>query len=242
MTSPSSDEKLCGLLVIDKPLGWSSMAVCRKVRGAAGGRVKGPRKLKVGHAGTLDPLATGVLVICIGKATRHVEKLMGQGKVYEATVDLSAFTASDDAEMPREAVAVQRPPSERQVVDALAEQTGLIEQVPPNFSAIHVDGKRAYQAARRGEALDLKPRRVRVDAIELLRYDWPTLELRITCGKGTYIRSIARDLGKSLGSGGHLTALKRTAVGAYTLDQALTVERLEHGLTQADPLQMPGET
>ena len=232
-------DKLCGLLVIDKPLGWSSMTAVRKVRAAAGGRVKGPNKLKVGHAGTLDPLATGVLVICIGKATQFVDQLMGQGKVYEATVDLSAFTASDDAEMPREVVSVDRQPTVEEVDAALAKQTGLIEQVPPNFSAVHVDGKRAYKAARQGEPVELKARTVRVDAIERLAYDWPRLELRIACGKGTYIRSIARDLGKLLGTGGHLTALRRTAVGGYTVDQAFSVEALEGGLTQEDLMPMP---
>ena len=241
MTPSSNDEKLCGLLVIDKPLGWSSMKVCAKVRAAAGGKVKGPKKLKVGHAGTLDPLATGVLVVCIGKATKFVDQLMGTDKVYEAVVDLSAFTASDDAEMPREEVAVDQPPTEQDIDAALAQQTGLIEQVPPIYSAIHIDGKRAYKAARQGEELELKSRHVRVDTIERLSYDWPRLGLRIACGKGTYIRSIARDLGKLLGTGGHLTALKRTAVGRYTIDQAFGVERLEDGLKQDDLLPLPGE-
>ncbi|MEO0477367.1 MAG: tRNA pseudouridine(55) synthase TruB [Planctomycetota bacterium] len=211
----------------------------RKVRGAAGGRVKGPNKLKVGHAGTLDPLATGVLVICVGKATSQVDRLMGQRKIYEATIDMSAFTASDDAEMPREEVDVEVLPTLAEIDAALEKQTGLIEQVPPNFSAIHVDGKRAYKAARQGESVELKPRTVRVDAIDRLGYDWPMLELRITCGKGTYIRSIARDLGKLLGTGGHLTALRRTAVGGYTVDQAYPVEALANGLTQDDLLPMP---
>lgn len=241
MTAEQPRIKLNGLLVIDKPLGWTSMAVCSKVRGAAGGRVKGPHKLKVGHAGTLDPLATGVLIVCLGKATQLVDRLMGQTKVYEAIVDLSAFTASDDAEMPRQEVAVDRPPTVEAIDAALAKQTGLIEQVPPNFSAIHVDGKRAYKAARQGETLELKSRQVRVDAIERLSYNWPSLSLRINCGKGTYIRSIARDLGGLLGTGGHLTALKRTAVGDYTLDQAFPVAHLEKGLTQEDLLPMPGD-
>lgn len=230
---------LDGLLVVDKPLGWTSMDVVAKARSAAGGRVKGPRKLKVGHAGTLDPLATGVLVLCFGKATRRVESLMGGAKVYQAAVDLSAFTASDDAEMPREEVAVATPPTAEQVDAALAEQTGWIEQVPPDFSAVHVGGQRAYKAARKGEAIELKAKRVRIDAIERLSYDWPRLELRITCGRGTYIRSLARDLGKRLGTGGHLTALRRTAVGPYTLDQAVAVDRFERGLTQSDLLAVP---
>lgn len=231
--------KLCGLLVIDKPVGWTSMDVVKKVRWSAGGKLKGPRKLKVGHAGTLDPLATGVLVVCLGRATRWVESLMGQRKVYQTTVDLGAFTASDDAEMPRQEVAVPTPPTAEQIDAALAEQTGWIDQVPPDFSAVHVAGQRAYQSARRGEAVQLNAKRVRIDAIDRLGYDWPRLELRITCGRGTYIRSIARDLGRRLGTGGHLTALRRTAVGPYTVDRAFAFNRLEQGLTQADLLPLP---
>ena len=233
------NEVLHGLLVIDKPLRWTSMDVVAKLRGAAGGKRKGPGKQKVGHAGTLDPLATGVLVVCFGRATQMVDALMGQVKVYETTVDLSAFTASDDAEMPRQEVDVPVPPTIEQVEAALANQTGLIEQVPPDFSAVHVDGQRAYKAARKGEAVEIKPKQVRIDAIERLSYDWPTLELRITCGKGTYIRSIARDLGRQLGTGGHLTALKRTAVGDFTLDQAVAMQKVEAGLTQDDLIPVP---
>lgn len=239
MSADETPNQLAGLLVIDKPLGWTSMGVCSKVRGAAGGKVKGPNKLKVGHAGTLDPLATGVLLVCVGQATKHVADLMGQTKVYEAAIDLSAFTASDDAEMAREEIAVDEPPSVAAIDAALAQQTGLIQQVPPNFSAIHIDGQRAYKAARKGEMLKMRPREVRVDAIERLSYDWPRLELRITCGKGTYIRSIARDLGKLLGTGGHLSSLKRTAVGDYTIDMAYPFEQLENGLAQGDLLGLP---
>ena len=228
--------KIHGVLVVDKPLGWTSMDVVYKARAAAGGRVKGPNKLKVGHAGTLDPLATGVLLVCFGDATRRVESLMGGTKVYQASVDLSAFTASDDAEMPREEVAVKTPPTVEQIDAALHQQTGLIEQVPPQFSAVHVDGQRAYKSARKGEAVQIKPRQVRVDAIDRLGYNWPRLDVRITCGKGTYIRSIARDLGRLLGTGGHLTALRRTAVGDYTIDQAVGVDCFERGLRQEDLL------
>lgn len=240
MGATGPEEKLSGLLVIDKPLGWTSMDVVRKVRYMAG-KGGGRGKQKVGHAGTLDPLATGVLVMCLGKGTKLVEKLMGQAKVYEATVDLSAFTASDDAEMPREEVDVPTPPTADQVDAALEQQTGLIEQVPPNFSAVHVDGQRAYKAARQGETLELRPKQVRVDRIERLSYDWPKLELRITCGRGTYIRSIARDLGRLLGTGGHLTALRRTAVGAFTIDRAFPMDRLEGGLNQDDLIPLPAE-
>lgn len=228
-----------GLLVVDKPMGWSSMAVVRKVRHALGGRVKGPKKLKVGHAGTLDPLATGILLVCVGKATRKVDRLMGQRKVYETCIDLSAFTASDDAEMPREEVVVDQPPSVDEVDAALLKLTGVIEQVPPDYSAIQVNGERAYRAARRGDTLPLKARPVHVERIDRLSYEWPTLSLRITCGKGTYIRSIARDLGLLLSTGGHLTSLRRTAIGEYRVEQAFAMERLKDGLTQADLLALP---
>lgn len=228
---------LCGLLVVDKPLGWSSMDVCRKVRwsvrrGLPAGT--GRRKIKVGHAGTLDPLATGVVVVCVGKATKLVDRLMGSTKVYEAAVDLSGFTASDDAEFSPELVEVQTPPTRGVVEAALQEQVGVIQQVPPAFSAVHVDGKRAYKAARAGEEVKLKARAVRVDAVELLGYDWPRVELRITCGKGTYIRSMARDLGRSLGTGGYLTALRRTVSGQFRVADATPIERFESPIVQGD--------
>lgn len=232
------DNKLHGLLVIDKPLGWTSMDVVRKVRGAAS---RGRGKQKVGHAGTLDPLATGVLVLCFGRATKWVERLMAHGKVYEAAVDLSAFTASDDAEMPREEVEVDTPPTAEQIDASLLQQTGEIDQVPPDFSAVHVGGQRAYKAARKGESVELKAKRVRIDSIERLAYDWPRLELRVRCGKGTYIRSIARDLGGLLGTGGHLTGLRRTAVGPYTIERALPLDRFEQGFDEADLLPVPSE-
>ncbi|MEM9414036.1 MAG: tRNA pseudouridine(55) synthase TruB [Planctomycetota bacterium] len=226
-----------GLLIVDKPLGWSSMDVCRKVRWAVKRGMPesmGRRKIKVGHSGTLDPLATGVVVVCVGKATKQVDRLMGSTKVYEAEVNLSGFTASDDAEFEPEPVEVATPPARDMVESALALQMGVIEQVPPAFSAVHVDGKRAYKAARAGEAVEIKPRPVRIDAIEVLDYTWPTLRLRITCGKGTYIRSIARDLGKSLGTGGYLTGLRRTASGQFKVTDAVGVERFEAPVVQGD--------
>jgi tRNA pseudouridine55 synthase len=217
--------KLRGLLVVDKPAGPSSMDVVRRVRRAAGG-------VKTGHAGTLDPLATGVLICCLGGATRSVDRLMNLPKVYEAHVDLSAFTSTDDREGQREEVAVARPPAREQVEAACASLVGVIEQAPPAFSAVHVKGQRAYKLARRGQAVDLPARPVRIDAVEVLSYAWPMLSLRITCGRGTYIRSLARDIGKRLGTGGHLAALRRTAVGPYTLEQALPLDQLDQPITQ----------
>ena len=213
------------------------MDVCRKVRYAVRRGLPesvGKRKIKVGHTGTLDPLATGVVVVCVGRATKLVDRLMASQKVYETTIDLSGFTPSDDAEFPPQPVEVARPPTRQAVKQALVALTGEIDQVPPVYSAVHVGGKRAYQAARAGEPVHLKAKTVRVDAIEVLDYRWPVLTLRITCGKGTYIRSIARDLGKSLGTGGYLTALRRTASGAFAVEDALGMERFDQPVRQED--------
>ena len=223
---------LHGLLVVDKPLGLSSMDVVRRVRRAAG-------HCKTGHAGTLDPLATGVVICCLGKATKLIDRLMGLTKVYESEVDLSAFTTTDDREGEREELTVACPPSEAKLREVLATFVGEIEQRPPMFSAIHVEGQRAYKLARRGEEVELPSRPVRIDAIELLRYDWPIAAIRVICGKGTYIRSLARDIGKALGSGGHLASLRRTAVGDYTLATAVDDARLNDPITAADLLPMP---
>lgn len=235
-----------GLVVVDKPLGWSSMDVVRRLRRAiAMGRDAAglPRlamhKIKAGHAGTLDPLATGVVICCVGRATRAVESLMGMPKVYAATVDLSAFTTTDDREGEREAVAC--PPIERGVIEAtLPRFVGEIQQRPPAYSAIHVDGQRAYKLARRGEALQLPPRPVVVYDLTVTGYAWPRLDLTVTCGRGTYIRSLARDVGVALGTGGHLAALRRTAVGPYRVADAIPGSRLDRAITQADLLPAPG--
>jgi tRNA pseudouridine55 synthase len=223
---------MAGILVVDKPLGWSSMDVVRHVRKAAG-------FVKTGHAGSLDPLATGVVVCCIGSATRYVERIMGMVKVYDSKLDLSAFTATDDREGEREEVAVAAPPDEAAVRAILPRFVGDIEQVPPQFSAVHVGGKRAYKLARAGQEVKLEARTVRVDAIELLSYEWPILRVLITCGRGTYVRSLARDVGGALETGGHLAGLRRTAVGPYTIETAVEASRLQLPITQQDLLEPP---
>ncbi|MCZ7649079.1 MAG: tRNA pseudouridine(55) synthase TruB [Planctomycetota bacterium] len=223
---------LHGLLVVDKPLGKTSMDVVRIVRRAAGGH-------KTGHAGTLDPLATGVLVVCLGQATKAVEGLMGLTKIYETVVDLSAFTATDDAEGPREEVAVARPPARAELDAVLPEFIGTIEQRPPQYSALKVDGRPAYRYARKGEAVELAARPVRIDSLEVLEFAWPRLALRVTCGRGTYIRSLARQLGERLGTGGHLASLRRTAIGPYTLERAVTLDALPMPLLQEQLLDVP---
>lgn len=226
---------LNGFLVVDKPLGVSSMDVVRRVRHAGGG-------VKTGHAGTLDPLATGVVICCLGQATRCVERLMSLTKVYETQLDLSAFTTTDDREGVRDEIAVQTPPNEGQITTVLEQFVGHIEQIPPIYSAIHVQGQRAYKLARRGETVQMPSRVVRIDVVQLISYDWPSLTLRITCGRGTYIRSIARDLGCRLGTGGHLASLRRLAVGQYGLSMAFDWASLKQGIGQSDLIQLTDQT
>ena len=217
---------LNGLLVIDKPIGMSSAHVCTIIRGKTNGA-------KVGHAGTLDPLATGVLVLCLGKATKLVERIMGTPKRYRTDIDLSAFSATEDLEgelTPVEIAQADRPTRET-IERIIAERfTGVISQAPPSFSAIKIGGKPAYKLARAGAIpSELEPRDIRIDSIEIIEYTWPNLTLDIRCGRGTYIRSLARDLGKALRTGGHLTALRRTAVGQFTQEQARTLESIPDG-------------
>ncbi len=212
------------------------MDVVRHVRRAA--RLAWGRKVRTGHAGSLDPLASGVLLCCLGRATKCIEQLMGMTKVYVAEVDLSAFTATDDREGERQEVAIAQPPDEPRVRQVLEQFLGDIQQRPPAFSAVHVNGKRAYKLARKGEVVEPAARTVRVDAIELIAYRFPLLELRITCGKGTYIRSLARDMGKALGTGGHLASLRRTAIGPYTLEQALPLDHFQQPLQASDLIEL----
>ena len=227
--------------MVDKPLGLSSMDVVRNVRRSAS-RGAGVKKTKCGHAGTLDPLATGVVVCCIGPATKSVDRLMGLTKTYEADVDLSAFTTTEDREGPRTEVEVASPPPAEAVRAACAGFVGeAVEQIPPAYSAIHIDGRRAYELARKGADVKMRPRMVRIDAVELLAYDWPVASIRVVCGKGTYIRSLGRDLGVALGTGGHLAALRRTAVGPYRVEDACQIERFETPLDQAELLPVPPE-
>ena len=218
---------LCGLLVIDKPEGMSSFGVVARVRRRAG-------RAKTGHAGTLDPLATGILVIAVGRATRSIDLLMATDKRYRTEVDLSAFTTTDDREGERREIACESPPSEDAIRSALHSIERSVEQKPPAFSAIKVDGQRSYRLARAGEPPDLPPRPVRIDAIHLVSYSWPIVDLDIQCGKGTYIRSIARDLGVALGTGGHCRSLRRTAVGPFDESIARHLDSLPDPLSQHD--------
>jgi len=199
-----------GILPANKPAGVTSFDVVRHVRRGTGER-------RVGHAGTLDPMATGVLLVLVGQATRITEYLMDLPKTYRATIRLGVETTTYDAEGDVVAVA-NVDVSETQLREALTPFVGEITQVPPAHSAVKVDGERAYSRARRGEDVAMKARPARVDRLELLRFDSPDAEIEVECGRGTYIRSIAHDLGAVLGCGAHLTALERTRVGPFTVE------------------------
>jgi tRNA pseudouridine55 synthase len=211
-----------GVINLDKPRGLSSARAVDAVKRLL------PRKTKIGHAGTLDPFATGVLLLLVGSATRSCETLMNRPKEYETTVKLGATTATLDPESPEQPAHAGAAVPCRQVEEILPRFVGTILQRPPAFSAMKVAGRRAYDLARAGEPVELEPRPVAVYGIDLLDYAWPLLRLRIRCGRGTYIRSIARDLGDALGVGGYLTELRRTCVGDFGIDRAVGLERLTH--------------
>jgi len=224
---------LSGILVIDKPESLTSMTVCRAVKRKliAGGA---PKKVKVGHGGTLDPLATGVVVVLVGKATKLCDRVMSGRKAYLAGIDLSRTSTTDDREGDLTDVPVERPPTREQVEAAAATFVGTIQQRPPMHSAIWVDGRRSYHLARSGKGEELPARPVVVHSIRVAEYAWPRVDLHVECGKGTYIRSLARDLGASLGCGGMLVSLRRTRVGEFTIDHAAPLDSLPEQLTQAD--------
>ncbi len=211
------------IICIDKPLGWTSFDAVKRVRGALLRRLR-LKKLKVGHAGTLDPLATGVMIITTGRATKQIERLQSGVKEYVATIRLGATTPSFDLETEIDATYPTDHITLRLVEQTLTRFTGSIEQVPPAFSACKVDGKRAYEMARKGREVNLKAKTLVIDEIELLSFSPEQIELRIVCSKGTYIRALARDIGHALGSGGHLTALRRTRVGNISITDCLSID------------------
>lgn len=217
---------------MDKPLHWTSFDVVKRIRGVLTRR-HGIKRFKVGHAGTLDPLATGVMLICTGRATKLIDSLQAGEKEYVATFRFGATTPSFDLETEVDATYPVEHITRDAVADALTRFTGPQMQVPPVFSAVKIDGKRAYKMARRGDAPELKAKPIVISELELLRFDPTAMEanVRVVCGKGTYIRSLARDLGCELGSGAHLVALRRTRVGDACIydcdDVASAIERLK---------------
>lgn len=218
-------------IALDKPLTWSSFSLVNKFRYEAC-RFLGIRKLKVGHAGTLDPLATGVMILCTGKHTKHIPHLQEGRKEYIADIRLGQTTPTYDMESKPDAFFPTGHITRELVLERLQGFVGTIEQVPPAFSAVKVDGKRAYDLARKGRDFELKAKTLVIDEIELLDYTLPDIQIRVVCSKGTYIRALARDIGLALGSGGHLTALRRTRVGEFTLADCYRVEDIRSFLHQ----------
>ena len=208
------------VLFFDKPLTWTSFAVVNKIRYHLCRRM-GVKKLKVGHAGTLDPLATGVMIICTGKATKRIEEFQYHTKEYVATLMLGATTPSYDLEKEIDATYPTEHITRELVEETLKKFIGSIEQVPPAFSACMVNGKRAYDLARKGQEVELKAKTLVIDEIELLEYAMPDIKVRVVCSKGTYIRALARDIGQALQSGAHLIALRRTRVGDVRVEECL---------------------
>lgn len=215
------------IIVVDKPYRWTSFDAVKKIRGAIQ-RKLGVKKFKVGHAGTLDPLATGVLIICTGGATKRIDALQAGEKEYVATIFLGATTPSYDLEKEIDARYPFGHITKEKVEEALKNFTGRIMQVPPIFSAVKIDGKRAYKYARKGAEVELKAKPLEIPEIELLEYvelpDGREIKIRVVCSKGTYIRALARDIGEVLGSGAHLTALRRTRVGQLGEKNALEID------------------
>lgn len=221
------------IICVDKPLGWSSFDVVKRLRGAMLRRM-GLKKMKVGHAGTLDPLATGVMIVTTGRATRRIEELQGGVKEYVATIALGATTPSFDLETEIDATYPTAHITRDMVEETLRRFTGRIEQVPPAFSACKIDGRRAYKMARKGHEVELKPKVLVIDEIELLEFAPESITVRVVCGKGTYIRALARDIGEALGSGGHLTALRRTRVGDIPVADCLSVDAAVEMIRESD--------
>lgn len=225
------------ILYVDKPYGWTSFDAVKRIRGSILRRLQIP-KIRVGHAGTLDPLATGVMILTTGKATRRIEELQAGVKEYIATIALGATTPSFDLETEIDATYPTEHITEELVREVLTRFVGTIEQIPPAYSAIKVGGERAYNFARRGDEPVLKPKILVIDEIELVSFEPTSITIRVVCSKGTYIRAMARDIGAALGSGGHLTALQRTRVGDVTLDNCVSVAQLAEIIKEV-PIEWP---
>jgi tRNA pseudouridine55 synthase len=210
------------VLLFNKDLEWTSFDLVSRVRNTLY-KITGIKKLKVGHAGTLDPLATGLLILCTGKATKQIEIYQAEEKEYFATMKLGATTPSFDLETEEDSQNDCSFITEEIFKSAVKKFVGEIEQVPPVFSAVKVNGKRAFDYARKGEILELKPRKIVIRNIELISFQLPTAEIKVVCSKGTYIRSLARDIGEELKCGAYLTGLKRTRIGDYKVENAMTV-------------------
>ncbi len=214
---PDGPPKPNGFLLIDKPIGPTSMQAVARIRHRAG-------KVRTGHGGTLDPRATGLLILALGPATRQLKHVVAAAKGYVTDIDLSIISPTDDLEGEIENVPVETPPSFEEVASSLHSFTGTIMQQPPVFSAIKLNGRRACDSARQGKIPELKPREVHVSSMHLLEYEWPIARIEIACGKGFYVRALARDLGFQLKTGGCCQHIRRTAIGPFTVEEAMPLD------------------
>ncbi len=231
------------IFAIDKPLGKTSFGALAHVRYLLSKKLG--RKVKIGHAGTLDPLATGVLILCTGKCTKQIETLQAHTKEYEATLQLGATTPSYDMEHEVNETYPTSHITREMVEQALGQFVGDIQQVPPTYSAVKVDGKRAYDIRRKGNTVELKPKQIRIDKIELTDFnaDKMQVSIRVVCGKGTYIRALARDLGRALQSGAYLTYLRRTRVGDFSIADCADFDNLQEWVdNHAEPYVEPSKS
>lgn len=219
------------VLLIDKPLKWSSFQAVNKLKYVLKNQLNLPKKFKIGHAGTLDPLATGLLIICTGKFTKRITEIQAQAKEYTGTIVLGATTPSYDLETEVDATFPTEHISEALIMETTKQFIGEIDQKPPVFSAIKKDGKRLYEHARAGEEVEIQSRKTTIHEFEITRIQLPEVDFRVTCSKGTYIRSLAFDFGLALQSGGHLSALRRTKIGDYSVENGVTPDDFEKSLS-----------
>ncbi len=215
------------IILIDKPYRWTSFDVVKKIRKLIRDKYE-IKKIKVGHAGTLDPLATGLIIVCTGKMTKKISDLQSLHKEYVATIKLGETTPSYDLETEKDRTYETSHITRELVENTISQFIGIIEQIPPLYSAKLIDGRRAYEYARKGDKSKLlAPSKVKIHSLSIMKLDLPELVVHVKCGKGTYIRSLARDIGEALQSGGHLTDLRRTAIGPFSVEDALSIEEFE---------------
>lgn len=227
ISAKTKEEFLDGqMILVDKPLEWTSFQVVNKIRWLLRKQFN-LRKIKVGHAGTLDPLASGLLILCVGKMTKKIDEYQAQDKEYTATVLLGATTPSYDAETEVDETFPTEHIDEDLINEAVQKFIGTIQQQPPIFSALKKDGKRLYEYARKGEIVDIPTREIGIETFEITRVALPEVDFRVVCSKGTYIRSLAHDFGKALGSGGYLAGLRRTKIGLFDVDDSQSIEEIE---------------
>jgi tRNA pseudouridine55 synthase len=227
MNERTADDFLKGqTLLIDKELHWTSFQAVNALKWAIRKKFN-IKKIKVGHAGTLDPLASGLLIICTGKHTKTIQEIQGQTKIYTGAITLGSTTPSYDLETEIDKTYPTDHISEELIYNTTKKFTGSIQQYPPVFSALKKDGKRLYEFARAGEAVEIKPRTIQIDQFEITSIEFPIVTFKVVCSKGTYIRSLAHDFGKALGSGAHLSALRREGIGAFEVKDALSIEEFK---------------